>query len=252
MGETWIGLGGVVADAVAITAGAIIMDGHESQTPPRKQADQHGSAAGSHAGPLSCVIVEDQAMFLDMLGGMLAMRGGLKIVDRARSVAAGKKCCLQHRPDLLVLDLTLADGNGLEVARTFLEANPSGRVIVVSGNSSDFVCPAWLNASLQAVIDKNETFQALRQELDELLGPARPGHVAHREAATLLTAREAEIFALIGDGFTSREIGEKLSISEQTVQTHRKRIAAKLGTHGDELTRVAVAQRQSYLSRPAE
>jgi DNA-binding NarL/FixJ family response regulator len=229
------------------------MEGHDPQIPPRKSGDQPGSAAG-HAGPLSCVIVEDQAMFLDMLGGMLSMRGGLKIVDRARSVAAGKRCCVQHRPDLLVLDLTLADGSGLDVARTFLEANPAGRVIVVSGNSSDFVCPAWLNSSLQAVIDKNETFQALRQELDELLGPARPGHVGHRDhsPATLLTAREAEIFALIGDGFTSREIGEKLSISEQTVQTHRKRIAAKLGTHGDELTRIAVAQRQSYFNRPAE
>ena len=218
-----------------------------------KSVEQAGTAP-VHAGPLSCVIVEDQAMFLDMLCGMLAMRGGLKIVDRARSVAAGKKCCLQHRPDLLVLDLTLADGSGLDVAQTFLQANPAGRVIVVSGNASDFVCPAWLNGALQAVIDKNETFQALRQELDELLGPARPGLSVHRDVApaTLLTAREAEIFALIGDGFTSREIGEQLSISEQTVQTHRKRIAAKLGTHGDELTRIAVTQRQSYFSRPVE
>ena len=218
-----------------------------------KSVEQAGTAP-VHAGPLSCVIVEDQAMFLDMLGGMLAMRGGLNIVDRARSVAAGKKCCLQHRPDLLVLDLTLADGSGLDVAQTFLQANPAGRVIVVSGNASDFVCPAWLNGALQAVIDKNETFQALRQELDELLGPARPGLSVHRDVApaTLLTAREAEIFALIGDGFTSREIGEQLSISEQTVQTHRKRIAAKLGTHGDELTRIAVTQRQSYFSRPVE
>jgi DNA-binding NarL/FixJ family response regulator len=218
-----------------------------------KSVEQAGTAP-VHAGPLSCVIVEDQAMFLDMLGGMLAMRGGLKIVDRARSVAAGKKCCLQHRPDLLVLDLTLADGSGLDVAQTFLQANPAGRVIVVSGNASDFVCPAWLNGALRAVIDKNETFQALRQELDELLGPARPGLSVHRDVApaTLLTAREAEIFALIGDGFTSREIGEQLSISEQTVQTHRKRIAAKLGTHGDELTRIAVTQRQSYFSRPVE
>lgn len=216
--------------------------------------DDQPSAASGHTGPLSCVIVEDQAMFLDMLGGMLSMRGGLRVVDRARSVAAGKRCCQQHRPDLLVLDLTLADGSGLEVARAFLEANPAGRVIVVSGNSSDFVCPAWLNHSLQAVIDKNETFQALRQELDELLGPARSAPAVPREGtpAELLTAREAEIFALIGDGFTSREIGEKLTISEQTVQTHRKRIAAKLGTHGDELTRLAVAQRQSYLARPAE
>ena len=61
-----------------------------------------------------------------------------------------------------------------------------------------------------------------------------------------MTPREAEVFALIGDGLTSREIGERLSISEHTVQTHRKRVAAKLGTQGDELTRIAVAQRQAF------
>ena len=230
----------------------MIMDRQEGRMPQRKPGDA-GLPKGQ-AGPLTCLIVEDQAMFLDMLSGMLSMRGWLRIIDRARSVAAGKKCCLEHRPDLLVLDLTLADGNGLDVAQAFLQANPVGRVIVVSGNSSDFVCPAWLNGALQAVIDKNETFQALRQELDELLGVARPSIAGPRDtaASTLLTAREAEIFALIGEGFTSREIGERLSISEQTVQTHRKRIAAKLGTHGDELTRIAVAQRQSYFTRPAE
>jgi len=204
---------------------------------------------------LTCVVVEDQAMFLELLGGMIGMRGGLRVAKQARSVAEGKAACLEHCPDLLVLDLTLLDGDGLDVARTFLETNPSGRVIVVSGNASDFVCPAWLNDSLQAVISKNETFQALRQELDELLGPVRPIVATGPREPTCgmpLTPRESEVFALIGDGLSSREIGERLSISEHTVQTHRKRVAAKLGTQGDELTRIAIAQRHSYFASPAE
>jgi DNA-binding NarL/FixJ family response regulator len=204
---------------------------------------------------ISCVVVEDQAMFLEMLGGMLALRGGLRVVDQVRSVAEGKAACLEHRPDLLVLDLTLQDGDGLDVAKAFLQTRRSGRVIIVTGNASDFVCPAWLNNALHAVISKSETFQSLRQELDDLLGAVRPVTASNPRDSSLgcpLTSREAEIFALIGDGLTSREIGERLQISEHTVQTHRKRAAAKMGTQGDELTRIAIAQRAAYFTKPAD
>jgi DNA-binding NarL/FixJ family response regulator len=200
---------------------------------------------------LTCVIVEDQGMFLEMLGGMLAMRGGLRVVGQARTVAGGKQLCSELEPDLLILDLTLTDGNGLAVAEAFRGANPAGKVIVVSGNASDFVCPAWLNDGLQAVIGKNETFQALRQELDELLGAVRPiAAQANRDlsSGTLLTPREAEVFALMGEGLSSREIASRLEISEHTVQTHRKRLAVKLGTQGSELTRIAITQRQNYFA----
>jgi len=214
----------------------------------KRAADREGGGPGDSQS-LSCVVVEDQAMFLELLSGMIGIRGGIRVVAQARSVAEGKAACLEFCPDMLVLDLTLVDGKGLDVARTFLTANPAGRVIVVSGNASDFVCPSWLNKALQAVISKNETFQALRQELDELLGPVRPITASGPRDASHglpMTPREAEVFALIGDGLTSREIGERLSISEHTVQTHRKRVAAKLGTQGDELTRIAVAQRQAF------
>jgi DNA-binding NarL/FixJ family response regulator len=212
-------------------------------------------ATKAAAQPLSCVVVEDQAMFLEMLGGMLALRGGLRVIDQARSVAEGTASCRKHRPDLLILDLTLVDGNGLDVAKACIAASPKVRVIIVTGNASDFVCPAWLNDALQAVISKNETFQALREELDDLLGAVRCATIpVSRQTAPSgpLTPREAEIFSLIGQGLTSREIGERLRISENTVQTHRKRAAIKLGTQGDELTRIAIAQQAAYFAKPAE
>ena len=139
------------------------------------------------------------------------------------------------------------------MARTFVEANPDGRVIVVSGNASDFVCPAWLTPALQAVISKNETFQSLRQELDDLVGEVRlPSPARLRTATAELSPREAEIFALMGDGLTTRQIAERLHLSEHTVHTHRKRLALKLGTQGDELTRLAITQRLFSLGPPAE
>jgi len=192
--------------------------------------------------------VEDQAMFLDLLEGMLSMRGGLRIVARARTVAEGVAACGSTAADLLLLDLALPDGNGLHVARAFLKRNARGKVIIVTGHASSFVCPPWLDANLQSVISKNDTFQSLRAELDELV--AVPRHVPAGAAATRagkpLTKREADIFALIGEGLSSQQIADHLGLSVHTVYTHRKRLAVKLGTRGLELATRAAAQRAAF------
>lgn len=200
---------------------------------------------------LTCVVVEDQGLFLEMLGGMLSMRGGLRVAASALDVAEGRAACLKHRPDLLLLDLDLPDGSGLAVAECLLEHNPAARIIIVSGHATGFVCPPWLQDNLQAVISKNDTFASLRVELDEVLAI---GETAARPRAKKifsdkpLTPRESEIFALIGEGLTSKEIGARLHVSEHTVQAHRKRIAAKLGTTGAELVQRAIAQRQTFFA----
>jgi DNA-binding NarL/FixJ family response regulator len=197
------------------------------------------------------VLVEDQGLFLDLLGGVLAMRGGLRIVASARTVAEGKAACAKHRPGLLLLDLDLPDGSGLEVAQVLLKTNSDARVIIVSGHASDFVCPPWLDANLQAIICKNDTFASLREELDESLPlektPARPNEKKAAECKDL-TPREAEIFALIGEGLGCKAIASHLHVSEHTVHTHRKRMARKLGTTGLELVQKAIAQRQALFS----
>ncbi|MGI9176234.1 MAG: response regulator transcription factor [Pirellulales bacterium] len=199
-------------------------------------------------GPLRCVIVEDQSMFLELLAAMIRIHGGTRIVAQARDVASGCAACEEQRPDVLILDLALPDGDGLEVARRFIECHPAGRVIVVSGQASEFVCPDWLNDTIQAVISKNDAFESLRRELDELTGIAPRGAEKETDdfSAKPLTEREAEVFRLIGDGLSTRAIAEVLGLSEHTIQTHRKRMAAKMGTSGDELTRRAIAHQAMF------
>ena len=198
--------------------------------------------------PVRCVIVEDQSMFLDLLAAMMRIHGGTRIVAQAGDIASGCAACEEHRPDVLILDLGLPDGDGLEVARRFIECHPAGRVIDVSGQASEFICPDWLNDSIQAVISKSDTFESLRRELDELTGivPRGVGKDRNRFPEKPLTEREAEVFRLIGDGLSSRAIADVLGISEHTIQTHRKRMAAKLGTSGDELTRRAIAHQTMF------
>lgn len=212
------------------------------------QAASRTRGSGSRRRQLTCFIVEDQVMFLELLEGMLSIRGGLTIAGRARTVAEGVAACAARAFDLLLLDLALPDGGGLDVARAFLARNRRGKVIVVTGHTSSFVCPAWLDANLQAVISKNDTFQSLRAELDELLGvPTRKKPKASGvPAGRALTSREAEVFALLGDGLSSQEIADRLGIALHTALTHRKRLALKLCTRGTELTRRAIAQRVAF------
>lgn len=184
---------------------------------------------------------------------MLNTRGGLRVLAGAQTVSEGKAACKKHAPDLLILDLDLPDGSGLEVAKSFVKHKPGGRIIIVSGHISDFICPAWLNENLQATISKSDTFSHLREELDEMLAAARVRD--RREAEPYeskpLTAREAEIFALIGEGFCTKEIAARLCLSADTVKTHRKRIARKLGTVGLELVQRASARHRAFLPSEA-
>lgn len=191
---------------------------------------------------LTCVIVEDQTMFLQMLHNMLEATPQMKVAATARSKAEAIAACEEHLPDLLVLDLALPDGDGISVARKLAKMKARAKTIILSGEANTFVCPADLQSHVHAVLDKMQAFDSLAEEIKSLLqrtrptaGPARRGDV--REA---LTPREYEIFRLMGRGMLSKEIGDALSITPLTVQSHRKKIAQKLGTNGHELVQQAL------------
>lgn len=201
---------------------------------------------------LRCVIVEDQTMFLQMLHSMLRSVPDLHVVATARTVAEGLAACEEHRPDLLVLDLSLPDGAGVDVARRLARLNRSARTIVLSGEASTFVCPADLNRQIHAVLNKTQAFDDLASELKGLLPKARGGSQSLKtgDVRASLTAREYEIFQMIGRGLMSKEIAEKLSVSPHTIQTHRKKIAHKLGTSGPELAQQALRHYHTTLGAP--
>lgn len=214
-----------------------------------------GRAGPAPAQPLTCVVVEDQVMFLELLTGLLVAHPRLQVVSQARNVLTGVETCRHWKPDLLLLDLALPDGDGLAVARAFLAARPDGRVIVLTGHAASFVCPTWLQGRVQAVVSKNDTFDVLRGELDELLGavpaPGAGAAMPRYRPVQPLSDREAEVYALIGEGLSTVEIAARLGVSAHTVHSHRKRIASKLGTQGHELIRRAVAHRVSLSARGA-
>lgn len=199
------------------------------------------------ARALRCLIVEDQTMFLQLLVGMLRTVPGIDVVATATTAAAGIAACRDRACDLLILDLKLPDANGLEVFRAAVETTPDIDCIVLSSAAGEFACPQPLLRNLRAVIDKTQAYDQLQERVAVILRSRGIPTPAGADATASLRPRELEVFRLIGRGMSSLEIGDRLGITKNTVETHRKNITAKLGAKGAELVRRATLHNQISL-----
>lgn len=186
-------------------------------------------------------------MFAQVLENLISAQFGLPTAGLATSLGQAKTLLELHQPDLLILDLELGDGSGLDLLNNLHNQPNRPSVIVVSGHVSTFYCPEHLHPLIAGVVDKSQAFEAIVAVIRQLLTtrgvtlpPSAPASVLDR-----LTARERDVFDLLGTGLTSKQISTTLNLSVRTVETHRKHIAAKAGASGAELMRLATLARQT-------
>lgn len=220
-----------------------MLDMMSKQNPPPNAKPKSGPRK------LRCVLVEDQVMFEQLLGMALEARGVFEVAGSAHSVAQGIKICESSRPDLLLLDLALPDGDGLKVARSLSRLNPDSRTIVVSASASAFQCPPDLRQAIYSVLDKTTGVNLLLEEIMKFHQHARsqdPTIQAALDPVALLSERELEVFRLIGEGLGTKEIADRLGRAYLTVETHRRNISAKLGTNRGDLVKMASFYNQTH------
>jgi DNA-binding NarL/FixJ family response regulator len=148
----------------------------------------------------------------------------------------------EHTPDLLVLDLGLPGLNGLDVLRKIRDRGLSVQVVVLSMHGEDAYVSDAFDLGVSGYVLKGapreEVIAAVRaaaaggrylsSELSEEILKAAPGEGAG-DRYEQLTDREREVLQLTAEGYTSKEIGERLHISHRTVDKHRENIQGKLG-----------------------
>jgi DNA-binding NarL/FixJ family response regulator len=183
-------------------------------------------------------------MIAQLLAERLDQLKGLHVVAVAHTAAEGIQACVEHRPDLLLLDLNLPDAPGTRVAEALQLLHPQARMIVISGQANTFLCPEHLAPMLLAVVDKTGSCADLLEEIGLLLPTPNPA-TAQADAISAdrlqsLTRRQRQILQRIGQGASSREVALQLGVSLETVNTHRRQIAARLGIRGAALVRCAV------------
>lgn len=204
---------------------------------------------------MNVAIVEDHEMFSQMLRGVLGTLPGVTVVAAAKNVHEGIRVCEEFKPDCLILDLGLPDGDGVTVAHEAAKKNPKIRIIVLSGHTSTLMCPPKLESNIHAIINKRSSFSLLEKKLLDLLkrngnNGATPAVSPGTNREELLTRREARIYELLGSGRTNKQIAEILRIRENTIKTHRRNIASKLGIHGPELLIHANDYQKKFRNKP--
>ena len=189
------------------------------------------------------VLGDDHHLMVEALRSALSRKHQVVAVayDAEAIVAAVQK----HLPDLLLLDLSLPERNGLEVIPDVLAASPATRIIVVSMHLDRTLTDPCLKAGASGFVPKDAGLAQLNRAIETVMSGERivPTRVpkssnrvslkASHAALAQLTPRQHEILRLIADGRTSAEIAQELGLGEGTIAFHRTNIRAKLGVDSE-------------------
>lgn len=194
-------------------------------------------------------IVEDHPLFGDALRRVLT-DSGFEVVFHVASVAAGADALRLHSPDVVLLDLSLPDGDGLELPRRF-GAEFIARPVWIVLSSFDDVrrANAARAAGCRGFLSKTQHVEhivaAIRETLsgEEVIEPRAKQLVGEVRGPT---ERELACLALVAEGFTNRDIAQALGVSAETVKTLLSNVRDKLGA-ADRAQAVALAYERGLL-----
>jgi DNA-binding NarL/FixJ family response regulator len=203
------------------------------------------------------MIVDDHPLVRSGFRQLFESENDMNVCCEAATMKEALQLIKHCKPNLAIIDLSLPDGNGLELIKRVHTQYPDILILVSSMHDEDLFAERVLKAGAKGYINKQEAGEqvivAARQVLDGKIYLS--SHMAERllleqegnpRAPVLspvehLSNRELEVFELIGHGMTTGEIADKLSISVKTIETHRANIKTKMGlSSAGELTRSAV------------
>jgi DNA-binding NarL/FixJ family response regulator len=188
---------------------------------------------------MNAAIIDDHEMFADLLSWICSQELGLKVAGVAKTGKAGRELVARERPDLLLLDISLPDDDGLAMAKEFLASHPTMRIILMSSLRDPLTLGRVRSSGALGFIDKREqNIGALRETIEtvsqgkRLLSPsAQRAPAADQRFNQILTPNEQRILSLIGGSSSDDEIAAELKISPATAQSKRRDIMGKLNIH---------------------
>jgi DNA-binding NarL/FixJ family response regulator len=208
--------------------------------------------------PLEILLVDDHQMFRAGIKALIEADGRMRVVGEAGSGDEAVDRVRELKPDVVVMDLSMPGSNGLEATRRIAALGLDTKVLVLTVHAEEEYLVPVVEAGASGYLTKTsadtDLLEALRvvargqvfmppKATTLLLQRYKERDDRASDSGTLqaLSAREREVLALTAEGFSSREIGEKLFISPKTVDTYRSRIMDKLGlSHRSELVRFAL------------
>jgi DNA-binding NarL/FixJ family response regulator len=205
------------------------------------------SRAAGIERPVRVFLLDDHEVVRRGVHDLLDAEPDLEVVGEAGTVAQALARVPALRPDVAVLDMRLPDGDGVSVCRELRSQLPALACLMLTSfddeealldaimagasgyvlkqiTGTDLVSAVRTVASGQSMLDPGATTRLMARLRGDATAAQQPP-----DALSSLTEREREILALIGEGLTNREIGQRLFLAEKTVKNHISRLLAKLG-----------------------
>ncbi len=188
-------------------------------------------------------LVEDDADVRQRLSQLIANHESFDLLHSAATMSEGLAALKQHKPDVLLTDIGLPDGSGIEIIKAIAKLHLDCEAMVISGFQDENIVFKALEAGAKSYILKHDKSTKITDAVIAMMKggapispmiarlmlqkfqPAQPQKNVLPEA---LTERQIKILKLVSQGFSSKEIAEKLAISYYTVTTHIKNIYNKL------------------------
>lgn len=198
--------------------------------------------APTPAPRLRVLLVDDSEVVRAGLRALLGLEPTLEIVGEAANVAAAVAANVQLKPDIVLLDIRLPDGTGIEACRRMLAATPEVRILIVTSVLDDAIVDSAIRAGAHGYLLKEIDGRGLVAAIRDVAGGkstldpaitarvmrlARSGGPAPDVLATL-SPQEKRVLALIAEGHTNKEVGAKLGLAEKTVKNYLATVFDKL------------------------
>ncbi|MHC8394906.1 response regulator [Pseudomonas sp. LB3P93] len=185
--------------------------------------------------PIRVALVDDHSLVRDGIKALLAVMAPLEVVGEAESGADAIEMVGRCQPDLLLVDISLRDMNGLELTRVLRSQYPSLKVLVLSMYDNYEYVSESVRAGASGYVLKNSPSREIIAAIEAIAsgGTFYSAEIAQRLIADKstdneLTPRESQVLYKMAQGLNNKEMARELDISVRTVETHRLSIRRKL------------------------